>query len=139
MSTTAADGTIYGGDTIYNPYNSTTTNIKELFGDSLKIDIVQPISVNVNAESGTPGLYANTGTGYNTYNTNTIYQPTINNNTYIFNQGAGQNEIPTVGSFLEGEFTDYVKVSNVASSVESTTSSDNTAGGSTTAVSISNR
>ncbi len=134
VSTTAFDGTIYGGDTIYNPYNSTTTNIKELFGDSLKIDIVQPISVNVNAESGTPGLYANTGTGYNTYNTNTIYQPTINNNTYIFNQGAGQNEIPTVGSFLEGEFTDYVKVSNVASSVESTTSSDNTAGGSTTAL-----
>ena len=134
VSTTAADGTIYGGDTIYNPYNSTATNIKELFGDSLKIDIVQPISVNVDTELGTPGLYANTGTGYNTYNANTIYQPTINNNTYIFNQGTGQNEIPTVGSFLEGEFTDYVKVSNVANSVESTTSSDNTAGGSTTAL-----
>ena len=134
VSTTASDGTIYGGNTIYNPYNSTTTNIKELFGDSLKIDIVQPISVNVDTELGTPGLYANTGTGYNTYNANIIYQPTINNNTYVFNQGTGQNEIPTVGSFLEGEFTDYVKVLNVASSVESTTSSDNTAGGSTTAL-----
>ena len=113
VSTTASDGTIYGGDTIYNPYNSTTTNIKELFGDSLKIDIVQPISVNVDTELGTPGLYANTGTGYNTYNAALANQPTINSNTYTFTLGSGQTEIPTVNSFLEGEFTDYVKVTNV--------------------------
>ncbi len=113
VSTTASDGTIYGGNTIYNPYNSTTTNIKELFGDSLKIDIVQPISVNVDTELGTPGLYANTGTGYNTYNAALGNQPTINGNTYTFTLGSGQTEIPTVNSFLEGEFTDYVKVTNV--------------------------
>ena len=113
VSTTASDGTIYGGNTIYNPYNSTTTNIKELFGDSLKIDIVQPISVNVDTELGTPGLYANTGTGYNTYNAALANQPTINGNTYTFTLGSGQTEIPTVNSFLEGEFTDYVKVTNV--------------------------
>ena len=112
-SITASDGTIYGGDTIYNPYNSTTTNIKELFGDSLKIDIVQPISVNVDTELGTPGLYANTGTGYNTYNATLVNQPTINGNTYTFTLGSGQTEIPTVNSFLEGEFTDYVKVTNI--------------------------
>ena len=100
VSTTAADGTIYGGDTIYNPYNSTATNIKELFGDSLKIDIVQPISVNVDTELGTPGLYANTGTGYNTYNATLVNQPTINGNTYTFTLGSGQTEIPTVNSFF---------------------------------------
>ena len=113
VSTTAADGTIYGGDTIYNPYNSTATNIKELFGDSLKIDIVQPISVNIDTELGTPGLYANTGTGYNTYNATLVNQPTINGNTYTFTLGSGQTETPTVNSFLEGEFTDYVKVTNI--------------------------
>ena len=131
---TAGDGTVYGGDTIYNAFNSAVSDLNNWFGDALKIDIKQPITVSEDNEAGTPGLYANTGTGYNTFNANTIYQPTINNNTYVFNQGPGQNEIPTVGSFLEGEFTDYVKVSNVASSVESTTSSDNTAGGSTTAL-----
>lgn len=134
VSTIAGDGTVYGGDTIYNPFNSAVSNLNNWFGDALKVDIETPITVALDDNQGTPGLYANTGTGYNTFNANTIYQPTINNNTYVFNQGPGQNEIPTVGSFLEGEFTDYVKVSNVASSVESTTSSDNTAGGSTTAL-----
>jgi hypothetical protein len=115
-STTAGDGTVYGGDTIYNAFNSTTSDLNNWFGDALKVDIQTPITVAEDDTLGTPGLYANTGTGYNTYNANGSKQPTINGNTYTFTLGAGQTEIPTVGSFLEGEFTDYVKVTNVNNS-----------------------
>ena len=116
VATTAGDGTVYGGDTIYNAFNSSTTDLNNWFGDALKIDISTPITVSEDDTIGTPGLYANTGTGYNTYNATPANQPTINGNTYTFTLGANQTEIPTVDSFLEGKFTDYVKVTNVNSS-----------------------
>ena len=116
VATTAGDGTVYGGDTIYNAFNSSTIDLNNWFGDALKIDISTPITVSEDDTIGTPGLYANTGTGYNTYNATPANQPTINGNTYTFTLGANQTEIPTVDSFLEGEFTDYVKVTNVNSS-----------------------
>jgi len=116
VATTAGDGTVYGGDTIYNAFNSTAGDLNNWFGDALKIDISTPITVSEDDTIGTPGLYANTGTGYNTYNANGSKQPTINGNTYTFTLGANQTEIPTEDSFLEGEFTDYVKVTNVNSS-----------------------
>ena len=115
-ATTAGDGTVYGGDTIYNAFNSTTSDLNNWFGDALKIDIKTPITVNEDNEAGKPGLYANTGTGYNTFNATPANQPTINGNTYTFTLGANQTEIPTVDSFLEGEFKDYVKVTNVNNS-----------------------
>ncbi len=115
-STTAGDGTVYGGDTIYNAFNSATSDLNNWFGDALKVDIQTPITVAEDDTLGTPGLYANTGTGYNTFNANSLKQPTINGNTYTFTLATGQTETPTVNSFLEGEFTDYVKVTNVNNS-----------------------
>ena len=115
-STTAGDGTVYGGDTIYNAFNSATSDLNNWFGDALKVDIQTPITVTEDDTLGTPGLYANTGTGYNTFNANSLKQPTINGNTYTFTLATGQTETPTVNSFLEGEFTDYVKVTNVNNS-----------------------
>ena len=114
-SVVAADGTIFGGDTVYSPYNTLTENtnnpIRDWFGDSLKIDISTPIT------SITPGLYANTGTGYDTWQDTTLspnLEPTIIGNIYEFNLGTGsQTEIPTTGSYLPGQFTDYVYVSSV--------------------------
>ncbi len=116
ISTVAGDGTVYGGDTIYNAFNNTVIDLNNWFGDALKVDIKTPITVPIDNNQGTPGLYANTGAGYNTYNANNSKQPTITGNTYTFTLGAGQTEIPTVNSFLEGEFTDYVKVTNVNNS-----------------------
>ncbi len=109
----AVDGTVYGGDTVYNPFNSSTSDLKSWFGDTLKIDIKQPILITQDDNKGIPGLYANTGTGYNTYNATPANQPVINGNTYTFTLGANQVEIPTINSYLEGEFTDYVKVTNI--------------------------
>ena len=115
-TTNPNDGTVYGGDTIYNAFNSSVSDLNNWFGDALKVDIKTPITVTEDDTLGTPGLYANTGTGYNTFNANSLKQPTINGNTYTFTLGTGQTEIPTNGSFLEGEFTDYVKVTNVNNS-----------------------
>ena len=131
----------FGGDTIYHPYNTASNQgtIRDWFGDALRVKISSPITSGTdsgpNATGDEPGLYAKIiGDGYNTYNANTIYQPTISGNTYIFHLGLTYTDVPAINTYLEGEYTDYVKVSNVATSVESTTSSDNTAGGATTAL-----
>ncbi len=140
--TSTTDGGIeYGGDTIYHPYNTNLTQgtIRDWFGDALKVRVNTPISSGTdsgpNKIGDQPGLYAKViGNGYNTYNANTIYQPTISGNTYIFHLGLTYTDVPAINTYLEGEYTDYVKVSNVTTSIESTTSSDNTAGGATTAL-----
>ena len=140
-TSTTAGGVEYGGDTIYHPYNTDLTQgaINQWFGDSLKVKISSAISSGTNsgpnAQGDEPGLYAKMiGSGYNTYNANTAYQPTISGNTYVFHLGLTYTDVPAINTYLEGEYIDYVKVSNVATSVESTTSSDNTAGGATTAL-----
>ena len=115
-TTTTTDGIIYGGDTVYNPYHSSTSQgtIRDWFGDALKIDLREPITSLINSSQGTPGLYAiQIGDGYNTFQASASNQPTISGNTYIFKLAANQTDIPTLNSNLEGEFTDYVKVTNV--------------------------
>ena len=115
--------TTFGGDTIYSSYNNindnTSTPIRDWFGDSLKVNITLAITSGTDGlpSDGEPGLYANTGTGYDTWQNPTATPslvPTISGNTYEFNLGVGgQTQVPTIGSYLPGEFTDYVYVSNV--------------------------
>jgi hypothetical protein len=119
-SFSAADGTIFGGDTVYTPYNTITENtnnpVRDWFGDSLKIDIKSAIV------STTPGLYAvpiSTGTGYNTFQSSIGDQPSINGNTYIFKLAAVNTQIPVEGSYLPGEFTDYVYVDEIEANTPS--------------------
>jgi len=116
-----ADGTIFGGDTVYTPYNTITENtnnpVRDWFGDSLKIDIRSAIV------STTPGLYAvpiSTGTGYNTFQSSISDQPSITGNTYIFKLAAVNTQVPVVGSYLPGEFTDYVYVDQIEANTPST-------------------
>ena len=115
-ATTTTDGVVYGGDTIYSPYNTSANqgSIRNWFGDALKIDLREPITSVVNSSQGTPGLYAvQIGDGYNTFQSSASDQPTISGNTYVFKLAANQTDIPALNSSLEGEFTDYVKVTNV--------------------------
>ena len=109
------DNISYGGDTVYSPYNTSATQgtIRDWFGDSLKVNITDPIRSEISSSDGTPGLYAipiSTGTGYNTFQSSLGDQPDINGNTYTFKLGADYTQIPIEGSYLAGEFTDYVKV-----------------------------
>ena len=116
--TTIQDNISYGGDTVYAPYNTSANQgtIREWFGDSLKVNITDAIRSEISSSDGTPGLYAipiSTGTGYNTYQSSLGDQPSITGNTYTFKLGADYTEIPTEGSYLAGEFTDYVEVESV--------------------------
>ena len=114
--TTIQDNISYGGDTVYAPYNTSANQgtIRDWFGDSLKVNITRSIESEISSSDGTPGLYAipiSTGTGYNTFQPlSSGDQPDITGNTYTFKLGADYTQIPIEGSYLAGEFTDYVKV-----------------------------
>ncbi len=101
----------YGGSTIYHPYNSSTTDLKKWFGDALKVLVNSEISSSKNQSEGTPGLYATpVGQGYRTDGVT----PTVSGNTYTFTLNGTPNDVPAVNTYLRGEYTDFVKVTNVA-------------------------
>jgi hypothetical protein len=104
-------GTFFGGSTFYHPYRSSTQNLKEWWGDALKVVINSSITSVKNLNTGVPGLYADAiSNGFNT----TGVATTINNNTYTFTLSGGDTSgIPVVNSYLRGEYTDFVKVTNV--------------------------
>jgi hypothetical protein len=105
-------GTFFGGSTFYHPYRSSTQNLKEWWGDALKVVINSSITSVKNNNTGVPGLYADAiSNGFNTTGTAT----TINNNTYTFTLSGGDTSgIPVINSYLRGEYTDFVKVTNVS-------------------------
>ena len=115
------------GSTIFAPYYTEAgrPNIKDWFGDALQIAVNKPITSNESRDSqpnfntGEPGLYAirtsPTGKGFQISDAATE-DATIVGNFYTFklDAAAGVNSvIPVVNDFLRGEFTDYVKVTNV--------------------------
>ena len=72
---TTVGSDFFGGSTFYHPYSSTTQNLKQWFGDALKVVINTAISSTADSTTGTPGLYAEAiGNGYVTAVTN----PTLN-------------------------------------------------------------
>jgi len=107
-------GITYGGSTVYSPYNPSTESagspIKNWFGDALRVRVESAITDTANTDTGTPGLYANAiGDGFNVLGN----AATVNNVTfkYIFTPTAASvANIPVVGSYLRGEFTDFVEV-----------------------------
>ena len=113
------DGIFYGGSTIYIPYNSSTSDVRNWFGDALKLIINEGIGTTTkNFPAGVPGLYATpvSSSGWNTYNATPADQPSFTTTapyTYTFTLGATYTTVPTEGSYLRGENIDYVKVITV--------------------------
>jgi len=108
---TTVGSDFFGGSTFYHPYSSTTQNLKQWFGDALKVVINTAISSTADSTTGTPGLYAEQmSNGFNITGT-----PTITDTTYSFTLagGAPTTGIPTVNSYLRGQYVDFVKVTNV--------------------------
>ena len=108
---TTVGSDFFGGSTFYHPYSSTTQNLKQWFGDALKVVINTAISSIADSNTGTPGLYAEQiSSGFNITGT-----PTITDTTYSFTLagGAPTTGIPTVDSYLRGQYIDFVKVTNV--------------------------
>lgn len=103
-------GNFFGGSTFYHPYKASTQNLNQWFGDALKVVVNQSITSDT-ANAGEPGLYAEKiGQGFNT----TGVATNINGNTFTFTLSTGQTNVPTLNSYLRGEYTDFVKVTNVA-------------------------
>jgi len=103
-------GNFFGGSTFYHPYKASTQNLNQWFGDALKVVVNQSITSDI-ANAGEPGLYAEKiGQGFNTTGVTT----NINGNTFTFTLSTGQTSVPTLNSYLRGEYTDFVKVTNVA-------------------------
>ena len=108
---TTVGSDFFGGSTFYHPYSSTTQNLKQWFGDALKVVINTTISSTKDSNTGTPGLYADQIiNGFNITGT-----PTITDTTYSFTLAGGApiTGIPTVNSYLRGQYIDFVKVTNV--------------------------
>lgn len=110
---TISEGTKYGGSTIYSPYfsESNIPVIKNWFGNALSLLIEEPINSTSNASTGEPGLYATTSTIGGFVLTGTT---AITNNQYTFTLDSG--DVPAVGEYMRGEYTDYVKILSVNSS-----------------------
>ena len=104
-------GQLFGGSTVYSPYEDDKLNVKEWFGNALRVLVNTPILSLDNTKAGTPGLYAepiNTGIGFAITNT-----ANISGSVYTFDLDPTfptQNQVPEVGSYMRGQFTDYVEV-----------------------------
>ena len=107
------------GSTIYSQYyaESSNLNIKEWRGNTLAMIVNSPIVSNINEGTGTPGLYAIvSGINGQTGNGFAISSGYIVGETqyyYVLQSGASQTNIPVLGSYLRGKYTDYVKVIDV--------------------------
>ena len=114
--TPGVGGPVFGGSTVYAPYQSETIpfpDVRDWFGNALLVLVNDPIASQRNIPQGTPGLYAEptSPSGF------AITAGTISNNTYNFTIDTTPplNVIPVVGQYMRGEFTDYVEITNVTS------------------------
>ena len=114
-----------GGSTIYRPYydGSNQPDIKQWFGDAIKVVVQNKISNGVNDTNSLnqAGLYAiqyqdpsKTGIGFS------ISSATLTNEqkelTIVLDSSHPDNaSLPRVGDYLRGQYRDYVKVTNVSS------------------------
>jgi hypothetical protein len=123
---TESNGIKFGGSTIYSPYavESALGNnawVKSWRGNTLAMLINSQIVSTKSEGTGEPGLYA-TVSGSISGSTDgfqiiSLVIPSIPN-TYSFTLSpdpAHQKNIPKIGNYLRGKYTDYVKVTNVTS------------------------
>ena len=109
------DGIFFGGSTIYVPYNASTSDIRNWFGDALKVLVNAGVGIEAkNFSSGVPGLYAlpTNSSGYNSFST-TAPPLIVSDTSYSFTLGATFQAIPVIGNYLRGQYIDFVEVTNV--------------------------
>lgn len=120
---TESNGQFFSGSTIYSPYDliSTDTDVDTWFGDAIQVLVNEPITSNIDASSGTPGLYAikaqylpNTGEGFAI---SAWTGAIITNTTWTFRLDTtytNNANIPRVGDYLRGAYEDFVEVESIS-------------------------
>ena len=118
-----SNGQFFSGSTIYSPYDliSTDTDVDTWFGDAIQVLVNEPITSDIDASSGTPGLYAikaqyspNTGEGFAI---SAWTGATITNTTWTFRLDptyTNNANIPRVGDYLRGAYEDFVEVESIS-------------------------
>ena len=124
-SAVANDGVFYSGSTIYSPYDSdkSDTDVDTWFGDAIQVLVNDPISVEIDTNAGTPGLYAektqrdSSGEGFAITDGFAQSGATpITGTTFTFTLDDAPSEypnnvnIPDVGDYMRGAYQDFVKV-----------------------------
>ena len=117
---TSEGGLFFSGSTIYSPYDANelgTPDIMKWFGDAIEVVVNEPIKSTKNQSTGTPGLYAvklQRDTSAEGFAINSF---TINSNTgctFELNTSFANNaNVPDVGDYLRGEYSDFVVVETV--------------------------
>ena len=113
LETTNVGGTLFGGSTVYAPYEGfDSINIqstKNWLGNAIVAVVNSPINSVRDIQAGTPGLYAEpiSNVGFIVLPEST----TITDNSYQFtiDSTSGQT-VPAVGHSMRGAYTDYVTV-----------------------------
>jgi len=112
--TPSGSSVVYGGSTVYAPYQSETApfpDVRNWFGNALLVLVNTPIASQRNIPQGTPGLYAEptSPSGF------AIVSGSISGNFYTFkiDTAVAGNVKPIQGNYLRGAFTDYVKVLSI--------------------------
>jgi len=113
------------GSTVYAPFSTNTTIPKDWCGDALNVTFNSIIESNKSELSGEPGLYAtisgsipNSTEGFQVTNNTYIYsvpgygRSDYNNalNISLTSPSTDQKNLPVLGGYLRGEYTDYVKI-----------------------------
>ena len=118
-----SNGQFFSGSTIYSPYDliSTDTDVDTWFGDAIQVLVNEPITSDIDASSGTPGLYAikaqyspNTGEGFAI---SAWTGATITNTTWTFRLDptyTNNANIPRVGDYLRGAYEDFIEVESIS-------------------------
>ena len=107
-------GIQYGGSTVYTAYDSTSSDVRNWFGEALQVVVEDTITQVENVGSGAPGLYAETiGAGYNTFSTTSkpiisIATATSADNLAVTNNkslilGSSPNPSISQGAIVSGE------------------------------------
>ena len=114
-------GITFGGSTIYSPYTASDDvdfpGVKAWFGDALLLVVNSPIVSERSMPNGTPGLYA-TVSGVIDDSTDgfEITYGVVDGTIFEFilqDAGSPQLNVPKIGNYLRGKYTDYVEVKRV--------------------------
>mgnify|MGYP000249345481 CR=1 FL=1 len=109
---TDSNSTYFGGSTVYSPYYNDTNspNVKCWNGNALSVLINSTINSSLDMSAGTPGLYAEVINGGNGFIITSGIVNNVGPYTYNFDSTSDIENIPTVGTYLRGEYTDFVQV-----------------------------
>jgi hypothetical protein len=115
---TTGGNIVYGASSVFLPYKDSfwTTDVKDWLGDELALIFNKQITSSRDEVSGTPGLYATVSGSISGSSAGfQITAGAVVGNTYTLTLtgGAAQKNIPSIGNYLRGKYTDYVKVTNV--------------------------